>query len=324
MLIARRILAASAATSMAVHLRGRPSLSEPTARMASISDSWSEVFVSADKASCTGNAQEALVQGFSIILLHDVADAAEIDALHSAASGWARCRRAEMGESAHRHDRDHIDAHPESLKTPIASVLDMDGVTRCDVLLVRTLARVQQIAPSLLQTLFGTNCLSDETVVRNRKLNFTPNEPAISVYTAGGYFRPHIDGEKLTVLVPLSSGHAFSGGGTAFWSIAAAREIERTGADLPPTLVVKPPAGTAMLWAGDVVHAGQSVSSGERIVLVASFSPAVQTVGERLRSLRRWIKHVGLCSKSNGTPWGGRPAWEVGSERGAPSQGAAP
>jgi hypothetical protein len=189
---------------------------------------------------------------------------------------------------------------------------------------VRTLARVQQIAPSLLQTLFGTNCLSDETVVRNRKLNFTPNEPAISVYTAGGYFRPHIDGEKLTVLVPLSSGHAFSGGGTAFWSIAAAREIERTGADLPPTLVVKPPAGTAMLWAGDVVHAGQSVSSGERIVLVASFSPAVQTVGERLRSLRRWIKHVGLCSKSNGTPWGGRPAWEVGSERGAPSQGAAP
>jgi hypothetical protein len=68
MLVARRILAASAATSMAVHLRGRTSLSEPTARMASISDSWSEVFVSADKASCTGNAQEALVQGFSIIL----------------------------------------------------------------------------------------------------------------------------------------------------------------------------------------------------------------------------------------------------------------
>jgi len=284
MLVARRITAASAAATAVLCVR-RPASNEQSVRAAASGDDWSEVFISPDEARSTLSAREALVSGYSIVLLHHVANPSEVEALRSESSAWAETRRAKMKCSAHRNDSDHPDAHPESLKTPIATVLGLSGVTLADALLVRSLARVEQLAPSLLHTLFGTGCLSDETVFHNRKLDFTPNEPAISVYTAGGYFRPHIDGERLTVLLPLCSGDAFGGGGTAFWSVSDATQIERTGADLPPTLVVTPPAGTAMLWAGDVVHAGRPVSSGERVVLVASFSPVVQSVTERLRSL---------------------------------------
>ena len=35
-----------------------------------------------------------------------------------------------------------------------------------------------------------------------------------------------------------------------------------------------PPAGTALLFVGSVTHAGTPISSGERCVLVCSFSPA--------------------------------------------------
>ena len=37
-------------------------------------------------------------------------------------------------------------------------------------------------------------------------------------------------------------------------------------------MVLAPPAGTALLFGGDVTHAGQPVAAGQRAVFVASFS----------------------------------------------------
>ena len=41
-----------------------------------------------------------------------------------------------------------------------------------------------------------------------------------------------------------------------------------------PRLVLTPPPGTAIVFAGCITHAARAVKGGERCVLVASFSPA--------------------------------------------------
>ena len=102
------------------------------------------------------------------------------------------------------------------------------------------------------------------------RLAFAPLEPAVNVYWAGGAFKRHEDKQALTVLVPLSDG--YEGGGTGFWT----RERAATGASHAPTFVLRPPPGTALVWGGQVEHAGLPVISGERWVFVASFSPAAE------------------------------------------------
>merc|ERR1740123_2655130 len=87
----------------------------------------------------------------------------------------------------------------------------------------------------------------------------------VNVYTEGGAFTRHRDREHLTVLVPLNQAEeAFIGGGTAFYSSGASSS--------PPAVVARPVAGTALLWTGDVEHAGLAVKTGTRIVYVGSFS----------------------------------------------------
>ena len=111
----------------------------------------------------------------------------------------------------------------------------------------------------------------------------------MNVYTKGGRFKPHRDKQTLTIIVPLvDSGVAFTGGGTAFWSLEDCGStvswlsflkkilFNVDGNIIPekqPTMVLTPPAGTALFWTGQVTHAGQPVVDGERCVLVASFSP---------------------------------------------------
>jgi hypothetical protein len=56
------------------------------------------------------------------------------------------------------------------------------------------------------------------SITRNAGLAFTPGEPACNVYTSGGQFTPHEDGQSLTVIVVLSDRDTFVGGGTRFWS----------------------------------------------------------------------------------------------------------
>ena len=102
------------------------------------------------------------------------------------------------------------------------------------------------------------------------RLAFAPLEPAVNVYWTGGAFKQHEDKQALTVLVPLSDG--YEGGGTGFWT------REQTGVPHEPTFVLRPSTGTALVWGGQVKHAGMPVISGERWVFVASFSPASERV----------------------------------------------
>lgn len=73
--------------------------------------------------------------------------------------------------------------------------------------------------------------------------------------------------------------------GTAFWSVADAG-VGRCKVDAtPPTHVIAPSAGSALLFGGQVTHAAQPVVTGERIVFVASFSPTSRFGPKRTRAL---------------------------------------
>ena len=63
------------------------------------------------------------------------------------------------------------------------------------------------------------------------------------------------------------------GGGTAFWALKkAGRDSEGRVVDATPTVTLRLPAGTALVFGGQVTHSGQMVTRGQRTVLVASFS----------------------------------------------------
>ena len=74
----------------------------------------------------------------------------------------------------------------------------------------------------------------------------------------------------LTVLIPLTSPDVnFNGGGTGFWE--GNREVDENP-QTEPDLILKPEAGSALIFGGDVTHAGMPVESGYRSVFVVSFS----------------------------------------------------
>jgi hypothetical protein len=118
----------------------------------------------------------------------------------------------------------------------------------------------------MIDNLFGEGS-SLHTLFHSGELAFSSREPAVNVYTKGGSFRPHQDGQKLTVLIPLSSINEFEGGGTAFWSSdSRGHRVEGASFEL------RPDCGTVILFVGHVTHAGVAVEDGDRIVFVASFS----------------------------------------------------
>ena len=55
----------------------------------------------------------------------------------------------------------------------------------CDAILVRTVARLDACLPDVSRRLFGTGAL-ESTILHNPGLRFSPGEPAINIYTAGG------------------------------------------------------------------------------------------------------------------------------------------
>lgn len=194
---------------------------------------------------------------------------------------------------------------------PIAGLGTM-AQTLCGTLLLRAIDLIEQSEQALATELFGVVplaselCASGQPVHCSPSLTFTHNEPAVNLYSAGPGFEPHKDLQALTVLVPLVGAEAFQGGGTGFWSrppaktpsshaMGTVRHVIDTAA---PATVITPPAGTALLFGGDVTHAGQPVIAGQRAVFVASFSrqsTARQAVGgmdmpeEELQRLERTV-----------------------------------
>ena len=82
--------------------------------------------------------------------------------------------------------------------------------------------------------------------------------------------------------MPLTAPDEFAGGGTGFWAadsggppLPGLEKSELADGQAPagaPTVVLKPPLGTALVFGGDLTHAGMDVEAGLRSVLVASFS----------------------------------------------------
>mmetsp|Transcript_33240 Transcript_33240/g.50170 ORF Transcript_33240/g.50170 Transcript_33240/m.50170 type:complete len:175 (-) Transcript_33240:296-820(-) len=150
--------------------------------------------------------------------------------------------------------------------TPCADPLPINIDKVINKILQRTIATIDEQAPLITEVLFGCNSLTE--LLLNDQLKYSSREPAINIYTPGGEFAAHKDAQALTILLPLSCPEKeFAGGGTSFWS-----QDSRGHRVEAPSAILKPLAGTAMLFGGCVTHAGLPVESGTRVVFVASFS----------------------------------------------------
>lgn len=259
---------------------------------------WREVPICArcavDAGRATPTEKEAagnLVRGESIISLNGVASEAECVAIVAACShaptefrtSWTAAGRPapEMVRfpsnaavaRALKQSSNQAAALAEEMNAtggwPGSIPAEVDSV--CAAVLRRVLARIDAQLPTLVQQLFcganGTRARNLAELYAKDGLLWASREPAVNVYAMNGKFLAHTDGHALTVLVPLSPPESFTGGGTGFW-----RQESRGHRVELPTIVLKPQAGTALLFGGHVSHSGVPVLSGERAVLVASFT----------------------------------------------------
>jgi len=209
------------------------------------------------------NRQAPLVPGLadSVLVLPDMVTAAECAHLCAAADAWCHA-----GPHSFPH---HDDYHQRPGLTRVECHVDgtnLDGRAHAlaRVILARALWCFEMLRPDDASSIFRQRHGLCDMI-----FSFSGHEPAINVYTAGGQFEPHEDKHMLTVLVPLSSLDAFEGGGTGFWSEDAPRVGGPGGA---PSLELRPEPGTALLWTGQVTHAGLPVLAGKRHVFVCSFN----------------------------------------------------
>mmetsp|Transcript_11848 Transcript_11848/g.28348 ORF Transcript_11848/g.28348 Transcript_11848/m.28348 type:complete len:156 (-) Transcript_11848:354-821(-) len=147
----------------------------------------------------------------------------------------------------------------------------------CRSILLKVLDCIDQDEPSIPKVLFPSLSSpsmshkflqSDPNTRTSHPYQWSSREPAVNVYTPGGEFLAHTDSQSLTILVALTAPLEDGGGGTAFWS-----QDSRGHRVEGPSLVLRPPVGTALLFGGCVTHeAGMPISHGMRGVLVASFS----------------------------------------------------
>ena len=234
-----------------------------------------ETFLNKDAAAACSSCAESFARGHSILTLRHLASAEEVAVLKAEAIGAAHARVVEASSEASVRELErrivamraaYIKAdQPWRTSTPLVShggaaasrhrmqiehSLTAPGQALCDALLLRALSLLEA---QLVHDLFG-NCTTDsDTCVHNPQLAFSTNEPAINVYYSGGHFKPHEDNHALTILVPLSAASAdFEGGGTAFWSTRDAGPGGSINARTmgAPTMVLRPPAGAALLWGG--------------------------------------------------------------------------
>ena len=161
---------------------------------------------------------------------------------------------------------------PGRQRLHVPSRLNASAQALSEEILRRGLAFVQAHAPSMGETMLQCSAADLTDMPDDPGLEFSPGEPAVNVYTQGGEFKAHEDKRSLTILVLLSEPDAFAGGGTAFWPPGSQDQARR--GEAPPAVTLKPPAGTAILFGGEVTHAAVPVKAGTRCVWVASFSPA--------------------------------------------------
>ena len=231
-------------------------------------------------------APESLALGHSVAVVPGFASTAECEKLTSVATELAHNPPPQL-------TGDDASLTAGRLRLPVASWPDPAGRALSDALVRRVLAFAREQLPSLAEERFGPSGAEGSLV-------FSHGEPAVNVYRQGGQFQPHEDLQSLTVLVPLSDPGAYGGGGTAFWSEEARGAAREAG---PPSLMLRPAAGTALLFVGSVTHAGLPVTSGTRHVYVASFSSH-----RGYKPHARGVVQQGEDAASAGEPPGAREA----------------
>jgi hypothetical protein len=230
---------------------------------------------------------QAIAQGQAVVCIPNMAIIDECNSLFAAGLQASQARGPDVARGRHRF----------SVADPTA--FDNDIVLTCDEILLRVLDYLDENMPSIYQYLFHPsdswarrqplNARLEQPTVPPEEyvsemasslrelytfglLEWSEGEPAINIYQGGGYFGAHKDHLALTVLIPLTSPQKdFSGGGTGFWS--GNRETsENPGPHVAPHTCLKPPPGSALVFGGDVTHAGMPVKAGYRSVFVCSFS----------------------------------------------------
>ena len=257
-------------------IRRRRNGDSPLSRKPLACAACTEHFLNANSAAAV-DLSTSVAEGHSILLLHNHATSAEVEALRMEASNTAAAESLRPATDKTRPWWSLQEVRGR-MRLPIEHAFGEATRNRCDQLLVRAVTTLHTHAPKLVPILFEDrlDAANATTLIHDEKVIFSPREPAINVYTERGRFKPHKDHEVLTVLVPLSAPDAFDGGGTCFWSLD---QLDKGVSPLEkfmtsPRLVLTPPPGTAIVFAGCITHAARAVKGGERCVLVASFSPA--------------------------------------------------
>lgn len=230
---------------------------------------WREVYIDPARAGLSASTAESVCMGNSLLLLDSLASASECQALLEEAAASAD----DAFEAQTRPSAKYGATPPARVRMELVDHFDEHTIALCDLLLRRAVSRLGKELPSVVERQLGLGLGEGFASMRpgiGSMLGFSDGEPAINVYRAGGLFKPHEDKQSLTVLVPLSDAlnGAFVGGGTAFWTT----EQRSTASTTPPGSVVHAPAGTAIVFTGTVTHAALATLSGERTILVASFS----------------------------------------------------
>lgn len=217
--------------------------------MAVSSATWSEYRL-CHGAEMESSPSMSMARGHSVIVVPELITPSECSTLVAAAKGAAR-----QEEPAPR------------LRLPIDEKLHPDEQQRAHEVLNRALRLVEAELPELATLLFGQSI----DLCGMEKM-YATYEPALNIYEVGGDFEPHRDKHSLSVLIPLTPPDSFSGGGTAFWpeEMCAGRRVRR-GYDGQAHLL-RPAAGTCMLFCGELMHAARPVTGGTRVVLVASMT----------------------------------------------------
>lgn len=241
---------------------------------------WHEHWLSPAGAGAAADASSSLAAGHSVLLAPSFATSAECDEMMAAGRRGGKQKVLKRGLSQVAVERLWSDLRSKRTRLTVAEDLDEAAGVLCQTLLRRLLDFIEAQLPVLAATLLcGRATLSEVDLATD--YSFADAEPAVNIYGVGGQFKPHEDKQRLTILVPLSDNAKYEGGGTAFWSEEArgpGRSLANQGG--PPTCVLQPPAGTALLFGGEVTHGALPVTSGERIVFVASFTPKVRTEAE--------------------------------------------
>ena len=201
------------------------------------SRAWREVFINPIEAGQAATMASSMAAGHSLMVIDVLSTAAECASLASDAAAAAQRERDRRGIAG-------------LVRRPVEGFLGKESAALCDALLLRQLALLDSSVPTLTRDLFGDS-LSPSSCTHNPLLAWSEGEPAINVYTEGGCFTPHEDEQRLTCLLNLSQRNAYTGGGTAFWSLEAAgprvdRERPLTSSN-SPTHLITPAAGTAIL-----------------------------------------------------------------------------